>query len=154
MDFSGDTIEKTIVKNFGSVFLGLRIKSNKLVSDTVEELYAEYVDGEAINAIGYDAICKENFKHEIKYTDSIQGKNLRVNNLTSKKDKCDFIVLIDGISNSTSIIPQKVFFKRANITTSGSTGEFSWDSEYIGKRQKNNTKLFLDYKLPKNFKVN
>ena len=154
MNFSDEIIEKRIIKNFGTVIAGLRIKSNKLVSDTVEELYAEYVKGKAINATGYDAICKENYKHEIKFTDSLlKNKTLRIGNLASKKGKCDFIVIIDGINNLTSIIPTKVFFKRANILTSGSKGEFFWDSEYSG-RQKNNTKLFLDYVVHKSFKVN
>jgi len=154
MNFSEQIIEKRIVKNFGTVIAGLREKSNKLVSDTVEELYAEYVKGKAINAIGYDAICKENYKHEIKFTNSmLRNKTLRIANLSSKDGKCDFIAIIDGLRNLTSIIPTKVFFKRANILSSGSKGEFYWDAEYSG-RQKNNTELFLEYVLPKSFKIN
>ena len=70
-----------------------------------------------------------------------------------KKSKGDFIAIIDGLRNLTSIIPTKVFFKRANILSSGSKGEFYWDAEYSG-RQKNNTELFLEYVVPKSFKIN
>ena len=81
-----------------------------------------------------------------------------VGNLHTKKDKCDWIAIVDFAAQRVSVIPNKVFFKRAMLTKIAHKGSFAWSATY-GKHRKgsiieNNTKLFKDYEIDANKQFN
>ena len=118
-DFSEKVLEAYWIEKYGSVVKAVLKKQNKLISDTVEELYALYTNGIVRNKTGYDVELPNGILDEIKYTASIQGKStLRVQGLATKEGKCDNIVIIDGINNRTFRVPTHIFFAFANLTIS------------------------------------
>src|SRR6056300_780875 len=101
-DFSEAVLETYWIKKYGSVVKAVLKKQNKLISDSIEELYALYTNGIVRNAIGFDIERPNNILDELKYTGSIQGKSvLRVGGLTNKEGKSNNIVIIDGVNNRT-----------------------------------------------------
>jgi hypothetical protein len=81
-----------------------------------------------------------------------------VGNLHSKKNKCDFIAIVDFASQRVSVIPNIVFFKRAKLTKTAHKGSFTWAADYVPKRKgtrvENNTKLFKEYEIDSNKEFN
>ena len=153
-DFSESVLGDYWIEKYGSAVKAVLKKQNKLVSDTIEELYALYTNGIVRNAIGFDVERPNNIFDELKYTGSVQGKSaLRVGGLTNKEGKSDNIVIIDGINNRTFRIPTHIFFAFAELTISktrtSTTTEFHWSVSYNKNDnvKKENTKLLLQYEV-------
>ena len=150
-DFSETVLESYWIEKYGSVVKAILKKQNKLISDSIEELYALYTGGTKINAIGYDVEQPNKVLDELKYTASVQGKStLRVGCFANKEGKSDNIVIIDGISNRTFRIPTHIFFAFAHLTTSKPNNvEFHWSVSYnkSDKVKQENTKLLLQYEV-------
>lgn len=153
-DFSEAVLESHWIEKYGSVVKAVLKKQNKLISDTIEELYALYTNGIVRNAIGYDIERPNNILDELKYTGSVQGKSaLRVGGLTNKEGKSDNIVIIDGVNNRTFRIPTHIFFAFAELTVSktntSTTTEFHWSVSYnkSDKVKQENTKFLLQYEV-------
>ena len=153
-DFSETVLESYWVEKYGSVVKAILKKKNKLISDSIEELYALYTGGIVRNAIGYDVEKPNKVLDELKYTSSVQGKStLRVGGFENKEGKSDNIVIIDGISNRTFRIPTHIFFAFAHLTISktstSTTIEFHWSVSYnkSDKVKQENTKLLLQYEV-------
>lgn len=153
-DFSEKVLEAYWIEKYGSAVKAVLTKQNKLISDTVEELYALYTNGIVRNAIGFDIERPNNILDELKYTGSVQGKSvLRVGGLTNKEGKSDNIVIIDGVNNRTFRIPNHIFFAFAQLTVSktktSTTTEFHWSVSYNENDnvKPENTKLLLQYEV-------
>tara|TARA_X000001316_G_C920407_1_gene34599 strand:+ start:940 stop:1425 length:486 start_codon:yes stop_codon:yes gene_type:complete len=153
-DFSETTLESYWIEKYGSVVKAVIKKQNKLISDTVEELYAFYTNGIVRNAIGFDVERPNKILDELKYTGTVQGKSaLRVGGLTNKEGKSDNIVIIDGVNNRTFRIPNHIFFNFAHLTISktktSTTTEFHWSVSYNknDKVKRENTELLLQYEV-------
>ena len=153
-DFSETVLESYWIEQYGSVVKAILKKQNKLISDTIEELYAIYTNGIVKNAVGFDIQRPNNILDELKYTGSIQGKSgLRVGGLTNKEGKSDYIVIIDGVNNRTFRIPTHIFFAFAELTISktstSTTTEFHWSVSYNKNDnvKRENTKLLLQYEV-------
>jgi hypothetical protein len=149
-DFSEKVLEAYWIEKYGSVVKAVLKKQNKLISDTVEELYALYTNGIVRNKTGYDVELPNGILDEIKYTASIQGKStLRVQGLATKEGKCDNIVIIDGINNRTFRVPTHIFFAFANLTISKDKVEFHWSVSYNKNDdvKPENTELLLQYEV-------
>tara|TARA_B100000809_G_C14980754_1_gene474441 strand:- start:475 stop:945 length:471 start_codon:yes stop_codon:yes gene_type:complete len=149
-NFSSEAIKEHIESVYKDWFVAAFVKQNKLISDSVEEMYANYVDGVVINATGFDVLV-DGERHELKYTYKLQGKStLRVGGLKSKPGKCDFIVIIDGLNNRTFKIPADIFFDKEKYDERFNVGvnvEFRWSGSYNEKDkvQIENTNLLLKY---------
>lgn len=153
-DFSEKVLEAYWIEKYGSVVKAVLKKQNKLISDTVEELYALYTNGIVRNKTGFDVERPNSILDELKYTGSVQGKTgLRVGGLTNKEGKSDNIVIIDGVNNRTFRIPNHIFFAFAQLTVSktqtSTTTEFHWSVSYNENddRKPENTKLLLQYEV-------
>jgi len=153
-NFSETVLESYWIEKYGSVVKAVLKKQNKLISDTIEELYAIYTNGIVKNAVGFDIQRPNNILDELKYTGSIQGKSvLRVGGLTNKEGKSDYIVIIDGVNNRTFRIPTHIFFAFADLKTSktstSTTTEFHWSVSYNKNDnvKRENTKLLLQYEV-------
>ena len=144
-DFSEKAILTHIENNYKSV-INAFLTTPKLVSLSVEQLYANYVDGVVINGHGFDVV-RGYIKDEVKYTNSIQGNSrLRVGGLKSKEGMSDNLVIIDGVNNRTFIIPTQIFFDNADLNH-GANVEFRWSGSYneTDKNKIDNTNLLLKY---------
>ena len=150
-NFSETVLESYWVEKYGSVVKAVLKKKNKLISDSIEELYALYTGGIVRNAIGYDVEKPNKVLDELKYTSSVQRKStLRVGGFENKEGKSDNIVIIDGISNRTFRIPTHIFFAFAHLTISKPNKvEFHWSVSYnkSDKVKQENTKLLLQYEV-------
>ena len=74
-NFSETVLESYWVEKYGSVVKAVLKKKNKLISDSIEELYALYTGGIVRNAIGYDVEKPNKVLDELKYTSSVQRKS-------------------------------------------------------------------------------
>ena len=116
-----------------------------------EKLIRNYFKGNIRSAGNSYDIDAEIGTIEVKSTGGFKqdgGKYNGVGNLHVKKDKCDWIAIVDFAAQRVSVIPNKVFFKRAMLTKISHKGSFAWSASY-GKHRKgsiieNNTKLFKE----------
>jgi hypothetical protein len=153
-DFREKVLEDYWVETYGSVTKAIFKKGNKLVSDTIEELYAEYTGGVVMNATGYDILIDDEIRDEIKSTMSIlRNGNMRIGGLSHKEGKCDYIVIIDLIHNRTFRIPADIFFSEADQTISttktSTSHEFYWSGSYNknDNLKPENTNFLLKYEV-------
>lgn len=152
-DFSKEKLAKVWTEKYGSPTEAIfAITGTKIVSDTVEDLYAEYTGGEKLNKEGYDCLHPDGTKDEIKSTGKIlKCGSLRINGLRGKEGKCDNIVIVDCVNNRTSIIPSVVFFAESKFYYSKDAGAhmFYWSGTYNenDRIQQKNTQLFLEYEV-------
>ena len=127
-----------------------------------EKLIRNYFKGNIRSAgESYDVIA-DDITYEVKSTggfkaSAVSAARNAVGNMHSKKGKCDFIAIVDFASQRVSVIPNKVFFKRAMLGDAH-RGTFPWCSDYTPKRKgtivENNTKLFKDYEIDANKEFN
>jgi len=116
-----------------------------------ERMSADYENDKFVDAAGYDQLGSVPFTHEdpllevifiikkeVKFTCRIQkGTELRVSSLASKRNKCDYVKIIDGVNNRVSVIPHDEFFEVFDCTK---TDEFRWCAQY-GNRPHTNRKI-------------
>jgi hypothetical protein len=144
-DFSEKAIMTYIENNYKSPIRAF-FTIPKLVSNSVEQIYANYVNGVVINAHGFDVLIGY-IKDEVKYTISIQPNNvLRIGGLKSKEGMSDNLLIIDGVNNRTFRIPTQIFFDNADLNH-GDNIEFRWSCSYneTDKNKIKNTNLLLKY---------
>ena len=126
-----------------------------------EKLIRNYFKGNIRSAGNSYDVDAEIGTIEVKSTGGFKqsgGRYNGVGNLHTKKDKCDWIAIVDFAAQRVSVIPNKVFFKRAMLTKISHKGSFAWSSTY-GKHRKgsiieNNTKLFKEYEIDSNKEFN
>ena len=128
-----------------------------------EKLIRNYFKGNIRSAGNSYDIDAEIGTIEVKSTgggvvNQIRASYKAVGNLHSKKDKCDWIAIVDFASQRVSVIPNKVFYKRAKLTEKAHKGSFTWAADYVPKRKGTrvevNTKLFKDYEIDANKEFN
>ena len=122
------------------------IKKGSLKGIIVEELAAELQGSKFVDAVGHDEIHPELNRIENKMTDYIMPTGeLRISNIgKSKRDKFDYLRIIDMVNEKEFLIPHDVFYNKAKLY---SDSEFRWSSSYnkTDNLQINNTKLLLEY---------
>lgn len=131
----------------------------KLVSDPTvrgiiaQHLSAAYDNEEYVDETGYDQYNPvTGMKTEVKYTCYVMNNGyMRIQSIKKKKGLCDFVKIIDGISNREFKIPHDEFFNRGSMDKQG---QFTWSSTYNKKDKKRveNTKLLLQYEVIKDDK--
>ena len=149
--------EETVIK-----ILNNPDKLRHVFASQGEKLIRNYFKGNIRSASGFDVIA-DDITYEVKSTGGMKGSFIKgaydgnrnisknsVGNIFSKKDKCDFIAIVDFAAQRVSVIPNKVFFKRAKLGVAH-RGHFPWCSDYTPKRKgtmvEANTKLFKDYEI-------
>ena len=111
----------------------------------LEKMAAKLMNGTWIPGnLPFDYILPNGKKVEVKSTISPQGKGigtrLRIQSYLHKKDKFDYIHIIDGFNDKHFFIPHDDWFDFI-----GTTDMFYWDVDY-GTRQKANTEFLLQEK--------
>ena len=128
-----------------------------------EKLIRNYFKGNIRSAGNSYDIDAEIGTIEVKSTgggvvNGIRAKYKAVGNLHTKKDKCDWIAIVDFESQRVSVIPNKVFYKRAKLTEKAHKGSFVWAADYAPKRKGTrvevNTKLFKEFEIDVNKEFN
>ena len=95
-----------------------------------EKLIRNYFKGNIRSAgESYDVIA-DDITYEVKSTggfkaSAVSAARNAVGNMHSKKGKCDFIAIVDFASQRVSVIPNKVFFKRAMLGEIAHRGTFA-----------------------------
>ena len=124
-----------------------------------EKLIRNYFKGNIRSAGNSYDIDAEIGTIEVKSTGGgvVNGKRAKykaVGNLHPKKDKCDWIAIVDFESQRVSVIPNKVFYKRAKLTKKAHKGSFTWAADYgqrlPGTNVHLNTELFNEYEIDAN----
>jgi hypothetical protein len=106
-------------KNFEEIFnsLGKREQGSLLGNiaeiAVVQNRKAQFTDKE-----GYDMI-EDGLEKEIKSCWRLNGKHVRWANITSKCNKCDAFIFIDGVNNKEYEVPHDVVFFEMSITKDG-----------------------------------
>ena len=107
-----------------------------------------------VNTRNYNFKMIKGDRAEIKSTATTydNGRYLRVSNIDSKKNNCEFVIINDMRSKyRTFVIPHDVFFERAEIEDHDhSGGSFIWHEDYIPKtksKKTNNTNLLLEHEI-------
>ncbi len=119
----------------------------RFLGGIVEILAAELMGGQHCDEEGYDYIHPDYGRVEVKSTTDIQnGENLRVNSLKSKKDKCDFVHVIDMNSDRHFMVPHNVVFYELDLYKED---ELRWSASYneTNKVRVNNTSILLKYEI-------
>jgi len=136
-----------------------------------EKLIKNYFKGNIRSAGNSFDVIADNVTYEVKSTGGFKGgynkgdgrnsnRNISKNsvgNLFPKEGNSDFIAIVDFAAQRVSVIPNKVFFKRAKLGVAH-RGNFPWCSDYTPKRKgtmvESNTKLFKDYEIDANKEFN
>lgn len=119
----------------------------RFLGGIVEILAAELMGGQHCDEEGYDYIHPDYGRVEVKSTTDIQnGKNLRVSSLKSKKDKCDFVHVIDMNFDRHFMVPHNVVFYELDLYKED---ELRWSASYneTDKVKVNNTSTLLKYEI-------
>ena len=121
-----------------------------------EKLIRNYFKGNIRSAGNSYDIDAEIGTIEVKSTgggvvNGIRAKYKAVGNLHTKKDKCDWIAIVDFESQRVSVIPNKVFYRRAKLTPKSHKGSFTWNADYVPKRK--GTNVYKNLKLFKEFEI-
>jgi len=117
-----------------------------------EHLVKRFTNGNIRHISGYDVQGANGKTYEVKSTNRPDARSMRIGNLLSKKDKCDFIAIVDFNSKKLSLIPHDVFFDDELVylcTTSNKKGRFSWSASYneTDKLATKNTAIFKQYEV-------
>lgn len=148
--FSWDCLEEHILNSYGSVMNGIKEKSStKLISDSIETLYADMMGGVVENEKGFDVLIGKE-RHEIKSTTKLKTNgHFRINGLSHKEGNCDYISVVDVIHNRLFVVPSKTFFKEGLFYISKNNFEFCWSGTYNETDLNNipNTSLLLKYEF-------
>jgi hypothetical protein len=123
------------------------IAKGRFLGGIVEILAAEIMGSQYCDEEGHDYIHPIYGRVEVKSTTDIQnGTNLRVNSLKSKKDKCDFVHVIDMNSDRHFMVPHNVVFYELDLYKED---ELRWSASYnkTDKVKVNNTNILLKYEV-------
>jgi len=135
------------------------LKSGDVVGRIVEDLYVEkhgclISESDNQNIVGYDAEFKNGIRKELKTTSTVTSKRtLQINSLHTKRNKCDFIVILDLFNYRMFEIPHDDFFNKFNFYYTYDefnfikTSKITWDSEYSDIRAAHNTMLIQKYEI-------
>tara|TARA_B110000285_G_scaffold119420_1_gene135182 strand:- start:367 stop:792 length:426 start_codon:yes stop_codon:yes gene_type:complete len=106
-------------KNLLDIFnkLGQR-EQGALLGNIVEIAVVKNRKAQATDKDGYDMI-EDGLEKEIKSCWRLNGKHVRWANITSKFNKCDAFIFIDGVNNKEYEVPHDVVFFEMSITKDG-----------------------------------
>ena len=106
-------------KNLLDIFnkLGQR-EQGALLGNIVEIAVVKNRKAQATDKDGYDMI-EDGLEKEIKSCWRLNGKHIRWANITSKFNKCDAFIFIDGVNNKEYEVPHDVVFFEMSITKDG-----------------------------------
>ena len=97
-----------------------------MISANGERIIRNMTNGSIRHGPGYDVIGEGGETYEVKATASAKTGDFSVGGLSSKEGKCDYIAIVDMLNGRVSIIPSKIFFKRARLNTKQYGGSFRW----------------------------
>jgi hypothetical protein len=148
-----------IPKNLDLTKLKKILKSGDVIGRIVEDLYAEkhgclISESDNQNTIGYDAEFKDGTRKELKSTSTKTVKNmLQINNVHTKENECNFMVILDLYNYRMFEIPHNDFFNKFSFYYTydkygrKKTSKMVWDAEYSGTRAARNTMLIQKYEI-------
>jgi|TARA_B100000959_G_scaffold34553_1_gene32825 hypothetical protein len=96
-----------------------------MIAANGERIVRTMTNGSIRHGPGYDVIGDSNETYEVKSTASAKTGDFSVGGLLTKKGKCDYIAIVDMLNGRVSIIPAKIFFKRAKLVDVHG-GSFRW----------------------------
>ena len=131
------------------------IKVNSVRGSAVERKIAQDLNSQFTDLHGSDEIDSKGRVIETKMTKSINNGLFEIGNVLSKKDKCDFIRVIDLINFRWFEIPHDVFFNEIygiKVNKRGIkkiTDSFTFSASYntTDKKAIHNTSLLLKYEI-------
>ena len=96
-----------------------------MIAANGERIIRTMTNGSIRHGPGYDVIGEGGETYEVKSTASAKTGDFSVGGLLTKKGKCDYIAIVDMLNGRVSIIPAKIFFKRAKLINAHG-GSFRW----------------------------
>lgn len=115
-----------------------------------EHLVKRFTTGNIRHNPGYDVLGSDNKKYEVKSTSRVDVKSMRIGNVFTKRDLCDYIAIVDFAHKRLSLIPHDVFFDPTQVKLLQSRkGRFSWSATYneTDKISVMNTTIFKQYEV-------
>ena len=97
-----------------------------MIAANGERIIRTMTNGSIRHGPGYDVIGEGGETYEVKTSGSAKTGDFSVGGLLVKKGKCDYIAIVDMLNGRVSIIPEKVFFKRAKLDDNAHGGSFRW----------------------------
>jgi hypothetical protein len=121
-----------------------------MIAANGERIIRNMTNGSIRHGPGYDVIGANGETYEVKATASAKTGDFSVGGLLTKKGKCDYIAIVDMLNGRVSIIPAKIFFKRAKLVNAHG-GSFRWKNEYESFNPNTmngyNAGLFAEYEV-------
>jgi len=121
-----------------------------MIAANGERIIRTMTNGSIRHGPGYDVIGANGETYEVKATASAKTGDFSVGGLLTKKGKCDYIAIVDMLNGRVSIIPAKIFFKRAKLVNAHG-GSFRWKNEYESFNPNTmngyNAGLFAEYEV-------
>jgi hypothetical protein len=117
-----------------------------------EHLVKRFTNGNIRHIEGYDVLSGDGKRYEVKSTKREDAKAMKVGNLFSKHNACDFIALVDFQNKKLSLIPHDVFFDDELVKLGKGAhgrGRFAWSASYneSDKISVKNTLVFKQYEV-------
>ena len=106
-------------KNFEEIFNSLgRREQGSLLGNITEIAVVQNRKAQCTDKEGYDMI-EDGLEKEIKSCWRLNNNLLRWGNITSKFNKCDAFIFIDGVNNKEYEVPHDVVFFQMSISKDG-----------------------------------
>ena len=148
--FLRDQVQDYAKDNFSKILDQMDpIARGRVLGGIVEIMAAEMTGGDFMDAGGYDYVHPTFGRVEVKSTSDIQaGGNFRIQNLRSKKNKCDHIHIIDMLNGRSFMIAHDVFFNEMDLIENGNVMRWSASYNKTDNVRKLNTRILLENEYP------